>query len=219
MRLIVCALATFGLAVAVVGPVKAEETDKLNRAIQWLISSCGVYGEKVEIKATGKGGFTLQNWKGTGIEGEVNFNKEEGDVFAGQINELSAKERSEVRECLKPYRERILNIILDEGTSTQKEPEPIAKKPSDPPVKCNGEGDLSSPSLPSAPPKGCVLITEWWYPSNPTSCGIWIAATAVPSFRHGVRGHWWYVPPERVNPHIDEYKSKPSSVNCEVGFR
>jgi hypothetical protein len=93
-------------------------------------------------------------------------------------------------------------------------PEPPPGLPP-PKVECNGEGGLSSPSLPFAPPKGCVLIAEWWYPRNPTSCGIWIAATAVP-FSHGVDGHWWYVPPERVSPHIAEYKSKPNSVNCEV---
>jgi hypothetical protein len=87
--------------------------------------------------------------------------------------------------------------------------------PSAPVFKYSGEGSLSSSSLLPAPPKGLVLIVEWWYPPNPTPCGIWIATTAVP-FSQGVEGRWWYVPPERVSQHIDEYKSKPNSVNCEV---
>jgi hypothetical protein len=103
---------------------------------------------------------------------------------------------------------RDLHPVAPSNTPAELAPQPPPSK-----VECSGEGGLSSPTLPSAPPEGCVLIVEWWYPPKPTPCGIWIAATAVPSFRHNVHGHWWYVPPERVSPHIAKYKSKPNSVN------
>lgn len=65
--------------------------------------------------------------------------------------------------------------------------------------------NLQSP--PSAPPRGCVLIIEWWVPPNANDCGILITYGS-PSLPGGSAGTWWYTDPGRPAAHIQEFRQK-----------
>jgi hypothetical protein len=78
---------------------------------------------------------------------------------------------------------------------------------------CSQDGSM--PPVPDAPPPGCVLIVEWWYPPNPTPCGLWITYRGV-EFKEGVAGHWWYEYDSTVAAHIQAFKAKDTSKPCEV---
>ncbi len=80
-------------------------------------------------------------------------------------------------------------------------------------IVCNQSGSV--PPAPSAPPPGCVLTVEWWYPPNPTPCGLWISYDAV-SFDEGVAGSWWYESDVTVPSHIKTFKARDTNAPCEV---
>ena len=79
------------------------------------------------------------------------------------------------------------------------------------PQECRGQGFM--PPIPGPPPQGCVLTIEWWYPPNPTPCGLWITYGEV-EFDEGVAGYWWYEYDVTVPGHIRAFKEKYDY--CEV---
>jgi hypothetical protein len=82
-------------------------------------------------------------------------------------------------------------------------------------VEAHCSQDGSMPPVPSAPPPGCVLTVEWWYPPNPTPCGLWITHRGV-EFKEGVAGHWWHEYDSTVAAHIQAFKAKDTSKPCGV---
>ncbi len=83
--------------------------------------------------------------------------------------------------------------------------------PTTAPRECSGQGFM--PPIPGPPPQGCVLTVEWWYPPDPTPCGLWITYGAV-EFDDGVAGYWWYEYDVTVPEHIRAFKEKYDY--CEV---
>jgi len=83
--------------------------------------------------------------------------------------------------------------------------------PAQPDISCNQQGKL--PPIPNAPPDGCVLTVEWWYPPDSTPCGLWITDRIV-EFNEGVAGYWWYEYDTTVPTHIQAFQSKYDY--CEV---
>ena len=51
-----------------------------------------------------------------GISGEVSFSKTEIEGLVDALSEVSAQQATEVRECMKPYIDRILRVLLGSGT-------------------------------------------------------------------------------------------------------
>lgn len=83
-------------------------------------------------------------------------------------------------------------------------------------VNCDEKGELSFSDLPSAPPFGCILAIEWWYPKETSKgCGLWFDVKSM-SFNEGVDGSWWYIPPERVTSHTVEYQAESDNSKCEI---
>jgi len=87
----------------------------------------------------------------------------------------------------------------------------VASRPTPLSQECNQGGFM--PPIPAPPPPGCVLTVEWWYPPNPTPCGLWITYGAV-EFDEGVAGYWWYEYDVTVPGHIRAFKEKYNY--CEV---
>ena len=106
------------LAFLMPSPVFTAETVKVERAVEFLKAACVAKGERTEITATGKAGITIKNWKGAGVQGEVSFSNEEIEGLAVALNEATAHQATEIRECMKPYIDRILTIILGSGEPT-----------------------------------------------------------------------------------------------------
>lgn len=103
---------------------------------------------------------------------------------------------------------------LSTSSSKQITRQPSVTQPSAPitaPQECKGQGFM--PPIPGPPPQGCVLTVEWWYPPNPTPCGLWITYGEV-EFDEGVAGYWWYEYDVTVPGHIRAFQEKYNY--CEV---
>ncbi|MCP4054031.1 MAG: hypothetical protein GY739_13370 [Mesoflavibacter sp.] len=105
-----------------------EPKNKTKTAIDFLLTACVAKGEKVEVEAKGYAGLTLRHWKKAGLEGEVSFRKEELSGFVDQLNSISAAQATEVRECMKPYIDKILNVILNDNQAYVPENKPYTNK-------------------------------------------------------------------------------------------
>lgn len=72
-----------------------------------------VTGEKLEIEGSTDGGFALFK---KGLSGEFRFSKTEVSGFVDTLNDqIKSEQADKIRECMKPYIGRILNIILGDG--------------------------------------------------------------------------------------------------------
>ena len=73
---------------------------------------------------------------------------------------------------------------------------------------CTDTGSI--PPLPLAPPKGCILILEWWIPpsTDGSNCGILITENEPSSISADAIGTWWFVSPNRPDTHLEGFQAK-----------
>lgn len=91
---------------------QANDSEKVDSAIQFLRMAC-VTGDKLEIEGSTDGGFALFK---KGLGGEFRFSKTEVSGFVDTLNDqIKSEQADKIRECMKPYTGRILNIILGDG--------------------------------------------------------------------------------------------------------
>lgn len=92
---------------------QAGDSDDVRSAVQFLRMAC-VTGEKLEIEGSTDGGFALFK---KGLSGEFRFSKKEVSGFVDTLNDqIKSEQADKIRECMKPYTGKILNIILGDGT-------------------------------------------------------------------------------------------------------
>jgi hypothetical protein len=102
----VCALAQFVCSVSIAG----DKEDAFYLALEWMKTAC-VSGEQIEIKGDGEGG--LKFFK-PGAQGEFSFSKSEIKGVLTHANEkIRAEQNSEIRLCMQPHIQTILNIIAN----------------------------------------------------------------------------------------------------------
>lgn len=109
----------------------AKEDENVDQAIEFLKVACVTGGEKVEINASGDAGITLKSWRKAGVKAQASIKKEEVQGLINDINELSVGNASSVRECMKPYIDKILVIILGVDTGKVKKEEISSPKKRD----------------------------------------------------------------------------------------
>lgn len=107
----------------------AQNSNKVNIAIEFLKSACVSKGKKVEIEAKGKAGLTIRQLKDAGVNAEVSFSEKEVEGLVTELNEIEARQANEIRECMKPYIDKILNVILGLEESPQPKKESVDIKP------------------------------------------------------------------------------------------
>lgn len=113
-----------GLLMVLIGTagVKAQ-TQNVKDAIEVIVLFCVAGGDKFEISGTGtaEGGFSLKKIGVTG-KADINISKSEVrglvDGLKQEISKLGAEQASEARSCMRPYIDRLLNLIL--GSSTER---------------------------------------------------------------------------------------------------
>jgi hypothetical protein len=92
---------------------KANAPDaKVQQAISFLQAACVTKGTSLDLKASGDGSLQVSKILTSGINGSVTLSKKELEGFADAASELSVKQASEMRECMKPYIDKIINALL-----------------------------------------------------------------------------------------------------------
>ncbi|WFP52262.1 hypothetical protein PL263_09605 [Methylomonas sp. EFPC3] len=83
--------------------------EKSDQVIDFLKTACAS-GEKVEIEASGDGALSLGN---KGLKGKLIFSKSDfRGISEGLNSENQAKNLENVRECMKPYINKIIDHIF-----------------------------------------------------------------------------------------------------------
>lgn len=98
------------------GPVIAQNNNSsVQQAISFLKSACVTSGSSLDITATSGGTFQLKSTQSTGAQGSIILNKKELEGFADAASMVSAQQASEMRNCMKPYIDKILASLLTNG--------------------------------------------------------------------------------------------------------
>ncbi|ESQ15031.1 MAG: hypothetical protein N838_14805 [Thiohalocapsa sp. PB-PSB1] len=94
----------------------AQETTKADKAIKAVKDLC-LSGSQFDLKADGKGNLTFLKLV-PGAKGSVSVNVRESAGAAALFDEKLRKEADEdIRNCIKPYIQKIINAILDDNAS------------------------------------------------------------------------------------------------------
>lgn len=88
---------------------------KIDKAREFISEACVSKGSKLEFVVGGNADFKIKNWNKSGIVGEVKFKKSEIEGLTDNLNQYSSKQATEIRECMKPYIDKILDYILKEN--------------------------------------------------------------------------------------------------------
>ena len=104
---------------------QAQQQDKVSKAVEIVKAFCVTGGSRVELKSEINGGISLR--KLAGGSGKVSFDYSELEGLADAFNEVSAGQASEMRECMKPYIQQILNILLNTPEPSQSKLKKIAE--------------------------------------------------------------------------------------------
>ena len=90
----------------VVGPVEQSQIDE---AVKFLNSACVTGGESLQITRTDSGSL---NMKSLNNVDSVTLNKSSLEGFADAASALGASQATEMRECMQPYVDKILSVML-----------------------------------------------------------------------------------------------------------
>ena|SRR5579871_3217385 len=102
------------LAMLAVLQVSHADDKKISQATQFLKDACVTSGSSLDLKVTANGELQVRRLLGTGVQGSVTLTKKELQGFADSASALSAQQATEMRNCMKPYIDKILNVILSQ---------------------------------------------------------------------------------------------------------
>ncbi|ENM5736198.1 hypothetical protein DU972_003843 [Vibrio mimicus] len=98
----------------------SQKSAEVERAIDFLQTACVTSGSQLNISADAEGALSIKKIKSTGASASIKIEHKQIEGFADAASKLSASQATEMRECMKPYIERIISVYL-QGTV---EPEP-----------------------------------------------------------------------------------------------
>ncbi|MUJ23710.1 hypothetical protein [Aliivibrio fischeri] len=90
----------------------AGKTNEVEQAIEFLKTACVTSGSELNISADAEGALSIKKIKSSGISASVKVSHKQIEGFADAASKLSANQASEMRECMKPYIERIISVYL-----------------------------------------------------------------------------------------------------------
>ncbi|MEJ8846892.1 hypothetical protein [Variovorax rhizosphaerae] len=93
----------------------AQDATKVEQAIAFLRSACVTSGSTLEINGSGNGALQLRGTLPSGIQGSVQLSKREVEGLADAASQVSAAQATEMRNCMKPYIDKILTVMLTGG--------------------------------------------------------------------------------------------------------
>jgi hypothetical protein len=107
------------LAVIFVGlcpsPTVAVDSAAVDKATDFLKTACAA-GDSLSIKVEGDGGISLLK---KGLKGRLHFSKKDArGVVENLPGQLQREDLKDLRDCMRPYIDRMLDAILGQDTST-----------------------------------------------------------------------------------------------------
>jgi hypothetical protein len=105
------------ISLSVSAQTQAQRTS-VEQAIAFLRSACVTSGSSLELKASGDGSLQVRSILGSGVKGSVTLTKKELEGFADAASALGAQQASEMRNCMKPYIDKILAALLTGTANT-----------------------------------------------------------------------------------------------------
>lgn len=173
-----------------------------------LCTTIPLTGGSNNLELSGKAKFELSELlkkiAHLGTEGAAKYQTSD---WQGVLQKDLAEQLNNSRNCKLEVFKTLENRLLTVEAHPQGAPSRA------PQANCSQNGGM--PPVPSAPPPGCVLTVEWWYPPNPTPCGLRITRGGV-KFKEGVAGHWWHEYDSTITAHIQAFKAKDTSKPCEI---
>ncbi len=103
------------------GTVIAAEDENVTKAIAFLKTACVTSGSSLEMEA-GADGVTVKNLLKGEVSGQIKITKNELEGFADAASRLGAEQADRMRECMKPYIDKILGaLLMDTAVGNQQE--------------------------------------------------------------------------------------------------
>lgn len=115
LHLSTVALLFIGLSASV--QTRAQGSN-VEQAIAFLKGACVTSGSSLELKASGGGSLQVRSIVGSGVKGSITLTKKELEGFADAVSALGAQQASEMRNCMKPYIDKILAALLTGTANT-----------------------------------------------------------------------------------------------------
>lgn len=93
------------------GNSRSNESEKAFEAAELILKLCGAQRESLTIEGGGRGDIRLRRLLGSGAEGEISLSKKEAIGVVDILNDLSAQQATEMRECARPFIGQILILM------------------------------------------------------------------------------------------------------------
>lgn len=89
-----------------------KNNDKVQQAIDIIQKFCVAKGSELKIEGDISGKVRLKSILGSGVDGNLELSAKQAEGLVGELNEISAGQASEMRECMKPYIDTIISAII-----------------------------------------------------------------------------------------------------------
>lgn len=109
--MLTCALSSC-VASSISASTTSSQSPQITQAIDFLKKACVTGGSSLDIRAAGDGSIILKRIGMSGARGSVRVERKNLEGLADATSAINAKQASEMRQCMKPYIDRILNVIL-----------------------------------------------------------------------------------------------------------
>lgn len=124
-------LGAFALAALWSSALQAQVTPELQQKIDMMVRLCVAGGQQFTVTGGGSGGAEISlrafDVKGN-LKGDFHVDKSQAEGLVNGIDEsigqIAANEVDKVRECLKPVRERVINILFPPQATPSAPPVP-----------------------------------------------------------------------------------------------
>jgi hypothetical protein len=147
--------------------VRADYPTNVKEAIDVIVLFCVAGGKenKVSVDAKVEGGLSVKKPGVTGGAGiSISQSQAKGLVegLRGEMNKITGEQASEARQCMKPYIDRIVNILLEP-------PKPASVPPAPrPPISSQASPE---PAQPFRAARCCIYRLGWCIPWGSTPRG------------------------------------------------
>ncbi|WP_287602147.1 hypothetical protein [Thiothrix sp.] len=97
------------------------DEENIEKAIDWLLTSCVTSGSKVTLEGEGDANLTLKSLGDTGASGSFSIKKETIEGLTNKLDKLSQENAENIRDCIAPFRKRVFDMYLPDISTTSQE--------------------------------------------------------------------------------------------------
>ena len=101
--------------------ISQAENENIEKAIDWVLTSCVSSGSKVTLEGEGDANLTLKSLDDFGASGSFSIKKETIDGLSNKLDELSLENANSIRDCIAPFRERVFEMYIPDTSKESQE--------------------------------------------------------------------------------------------------